>query len=121
MVYCETWAWEDQTFKKQVPANTNFRHFANMIWDSKEVVAEAPWYGLEQEYTLIARATKFTNHPLGWPSNGYPGGEGSYYCSTGASVHHGRFISDKHYQACVYAGVKIAGTNAENMPGQLEY
>lgn len=26
-----------------------------------------------------------------------------------------------HYQACLYAGIKISGTNAEVMPGQWEY
>mmetsp|Transcript_15660 Transcript_15660/g.21225 ORF Transcript_15660/g.21225 Transcript_15660/m.21225 type:complete len:125 (-) Transcript_15660:875-1249(-) len=28
MVMCETWKWEDNTYQKQIPANTNFRHFA---------------------------------------------------------------------------------------------
>lgn len=26
-----------------------------------------------------------------------------------------------HYKACLFAGVKISGTNAEVMPGQWEY
>lgn len=33
----------------------------------------------------------------------------------------GRAIADAHYKACLYAGVKISGTNVEVMPGQLEY
>lgn len=28
---------------------------------------------------------------------------------------------DAHYKACLYAGIKISGTNAEVMPGQWEY
>ena len=28
---------------------------------------------------------------------------------------------EAHYKACIYAGVKIAGSNAEVMPGQWEY
>merc|ERR1719252_415104 len=28
---------------------------------------------------------------------------------------------DDHYKACLYAGITIAGTNAEVMPGQWEY
>ena len=28
---------------------------------------------------------------------------------------------DAHYKACLYAGVKISGTNAEVMPGQWEF
>jgi glutamine synthetase len=30
-------------------------------------------------------------------------------------------MMDAHYKACLYAGVKISGTNAEVMPGQWEY
>ena len=28
LVLTETWKWEDTTYKKLVPGNTNFRHFA---------------------------------------------------------------------------------------------
>ena len=28
---------------------------------------------------------------------------------------------EAHYKACIYAGVKICGSNAEVMPGQWEY
>lgn len=121
MVVCEGWCWEDTTYKKLVPANTNFRHYANKIWDSEEVAAEKTWYGIEQEYTLLGASTKFTCHPLGWPSNGYPGPQGPYYCSAGGNTTYGRIIADMHYKACLFAGVKIAGTNAEVMPGQWEY
>ena len=65
--------------------------------------------------------TKFTTWPLGWPHNGYPGPQGPYYCSVGASQCFGRIIADAHYRACLYAGIKLSGTNAEVMPGQWEY
>jgi glutamine synthetase len=52
---------------------------------------------------------------------GYPGPQGPYYCSAGATTSFGRPISDAHYRACLYAGIKIAGTNSEVMPGQWEY
>jgi len=29
LVLCETYMWEDTTYKKLIPANTNFRHYAN--------------------------------------------------------------------------------------------
>ncbi|KAF5529025.1 glutamine synthetase [Fusarium phyllophilum] len=32
-----------------------------------------------------------------------------------------RDIVEAHYKACLYAGVKISGTNAEVMPAQWEY
>ena len=55
----------------------------------------------------------------GWPTNGFPAPQGSYYCSVGANLAIGRAIMEGHYRACLYAGVKIAGTNAEVMPGQV--
>ena len=30
-------------------------------------------------------------------------------------------VMEAHYKACIYAGVKICGSNAEVMPGQWEY
>ncbi len=33
----------------------------------------------------------------------------------------GRALVEAHYRACLYAGVKIAGINAEVMPGQWEF
>lgn len=32
---------------------------------------------------------------------------------------YGRDIVESHYKACLYAGVKICGTNAEVMPSQV--
>lgn len=83
--------------------------------------AEEPWYGIEQEYTLLAQKNNFTMKPYGWPGSGYPGSQGPYYCSVGGNVCFGRPIADAHYKACLYAGIKISGTNAETMPGQWEY
>jgi len=119
LVLCETFNWEDSNCKVLVPSNTNFRHFANKIWN--KCLEEEPWYGIEQEYTLIGTKNKFTTHPLGWPANGYPGAQGPYYCSVGANVCFGRVIAECHYKACLYAGINISGTNAEVMPGQWEY
>lgn len=79
---------------------------------------EAPWYGIEQEYTLF-EADGVT--PLGWPRGGYPRAQGPYYCSAGAGVSFGREIAEAHYRACLYAGIRISGINAEVMPGQWEY
>ncbi|XP_061118792.1 glutamine synthetase-like [Conger conger] len=46
---------------------------------------------------------------------------GPYFCGVGAGRSFGRDIVDSHYKACVYAGVKIFGTNAESMPSQWEF
>jgi len=101
------------------PANTNFRAFAKQIFDAK--LDEKPWFGIEQEYTLLSKKNRFSTHPFGWPEQGYPGTQGPYYCSVGANVAFGRALADAHYKCCLYAGVKISGTNAEVMPGQWEY
>lgn len=44
---------------------------------------------------------------------------GPYYCGVGANKVYGRHIVEAHYRACLYAGVNIAGTNAEVMPAQV--
>ncbi len=57
----------------------------------------------------------------GWPTCGYPGPQGPYYCSVGSGSAIGRDIVEAHLKACIYAGLEISGTNAEVMPAQWEY
>ena len=119
LVLCETFTWEDTTYKKLIPANSNFRHYAVKIFDALK--EEKPWFGIEQEYTLLESNSKFAVRPFGWPKSGYPGNQGPYYCSVGGNVAFGRSVADQHYKCCLYAGINISGTNAEVMPGQWEY
>lgn len=119
LVLTETFSWEDTTYKKLVPSNSNFRHFAKGIWDKN--AAEKPWYGIEQEYTFLEDKSRFAIKPYGWPQNGFPGNQGPYYCSVGGNVCFGRTVSDAFYKCCLYSGIKISGTNAEVMPGQWEF
>ncbi|GMN46563.1 hypothetical protein TIFTF001_015747 [Ficus carica] len=100
------------------PIPTNKRHRAAEIFSNKKVSDEVPWFGIEQEYTLLQPNVKW---PLGWPVGAYPGPQGPYYCGAGADKSFGRDISDAHYKACLYAGINISGTNGEVMPGQWEY
>ena len=74
------------------------------------------WFGIEQEYTFFDG-----NAPLGWPEGGFPAPQGDYYCAVGSDVIFGRDIVEEHMDACIEAGLHIAGINAEVMPGQWEF
>ncbi|KIZ04228.1 glutamine synthetase [Monoraphidium neglectum] len=106
----------DGTVTDIVPIPTNTRAAAAAVME--KAAAEEPWFGIEQEYTLLNALTKW---PLGWPDNGYPAPQGPYYCSAGAGCAIGRDIADVHYKMCLFAGVNISGVNAEVMPAQWEY
>lgn len=95
-------------------------HLSNMrarLRDIAQAYREhEPWFGIEQEYTF------FDGHrPLGWPADGFPAPQGDYYCGVGTEHIFGREIVEEHLQACLDAGVRISGINAEVMPGQWEF
>ena len=110
MVLCDTYRPDGS------PLQNNHRQWAKSLFD--QALDEEPWYGLEQEYFLM---DPNTNKPLGFPQNGFPNEQGQYYCSAGAQNAFGRQVAEEHLEACVYAGIKISGINAEVAPGQWEF
>jgi glutamine synthetase len=76
------------------------------------------WFGFEQEYVIQDPETK---KPIGFPSAGYPGPQGPYYCSVGAGKAVGREIVEEHLEQCIEAGLNIEGINAEVLMGQWEF
>jgi len=110
-------AWDDK------PAIGNTRAaFAELI--EKYGQKHDPWYGIEQEYTLMkaGKVGEKSTIPYGFNEDGSdPAPQGPYYCGAGTSKAIGRPIADEHLAKCLEAGVKIAGINAEVMPGQWEY
>ena len=111
LVLCETLLTSDMS-----PHPTNTR--AAAVEAMEKYGDQEPWFGLEQEYTLL---DPITGWPAGFPSGGFPAPQGPYYCGVGAVKIHGRDLIEEHTTACIEAGLAISGTNAEVMRGQWEF
>ena len=102
------------------PHESNTR--SALVQTYEEHSSQQPWFGLEQEYTLVDRY----NQPIGFEyalldEDHEPVPQGPYYCAAGAGRAIGREIVEEHLDACIKAGIRITGINAEVMPGQWEF
>ena len=113
LVLCEVWNVNNH------PHETNTRHRLDLTLQYLDDDTIDEWVGFEQEYTLFHKETdKYFSVPYGWPQDGSkPPPQGDYYCGRNA----GEEIVTEHTNACIEAGISIAGTNAEVMLGQWEY
>merc|ERR1712003_495284 len=103
-------------------AKGNYRAKAAELMEKYE--AMDPWFGIEQEYTLMqaAKVGEASTTPRGFnPDGSEPAPQGPYYCGAGCGKGIGRAVAEEHYALCLYAGIKVAGMNAEVMPGQWEF
>lgn len=96
------------------PHESNTRALLRPV--AERFAAQAPIFGIEQEYTFFDGS-----RPLGFPVNGFPAAQGGYYCGVGSDEIFGRDIVEKHLDHCLAAGLSISGINAEVMPGQWEF
>lgn len=105
LVFCEVFKYNRK------PAETNLRHTCKRIMDM--LSSQHPWSGMETEYILM----ETDGNSFGCLSNGFPGPPDPYYCGGRVDQACGGDV-EAHNRACLYAGVKITGTNAEVMPAQ---
>jgi glutamine synthetase len=75
------------------PAVGNNRFTYVATFASENVSNEKPWFGIEQEYTLMGNdrlGQTHHNRPFAWTLHKKIGRQGPYYCSTGSSKAIGR-------------------------------
>ena len=104
------------------PHATNHRHRCMEIMAAAE--KEEPLFGIEQEYVITQLGMDREIAPYRWytPAMPYPKAkQGPFYCSVGGTRAFGREIVEDHLRACLAAGIKLCGVNAEVMPSQWEF
>lgn len=108
LVMCEVFSADGK------PHATNTRATLREVADKHR--GQEAWFGIEQEYTMMK-----DGWPAGFPAQGFTAPQGPFYCGVGTKNITGREIVEEHMEACLQAGLKLSGINAEVMPGQWEF
>ena len=117
LVLCDTYKRENDAL---IPTESNYRAAAKKIFDKTEHYM--PWFGLEQEYFMMApNGTSTSSRPVFFERDLKVEPQGQYYCGVGNQHMLHRQLAEKHYLYCLYAGLQISGINAEVAPNQWEY
>jgi glutamine synthetase len=132
LVLCNTYTMDG------CPHIANNRHECMLVCEKSK--DQDPWFGMEQEYILYELTDQGVK-PYGWqsadrPSAKFPNQEhpkvlssavcneilpsAPSYCGVGGDRAFGRKIVEKHFQYCLYAGIKVCGINGEVTPSQWE-
>jgi glutamine synthetase len=109
LVMCEVYTADG------TPHSTNQRARLAKLFEEHNPT-HAPLVGFEQEFCLFKGG-----RPLGWPEKGYPPAQGPFYCGVGSDEVAGRSLCEAHLDACLEAGIFLAGFNFEVMLGQAEF
>ena len=97
-VICDTY------YANGEPTKSNTR--VDAVNKFEKCLSLEPWFGLEQEYFFVDQSCEQYNIP--------------HYCGNSAGIKN-RHIVETHLRACITAGVRISGINAEVANGQWEF
>lgn len=101
---------------------SNTRAKARLVFSRPLVDKHKPWYGLEQEYVVLAADGRT---PIAWHvgerDGCVPQRQEMHYCGTKDVTHIGRQLAETHLHLCLRAGIRVSGLNAEVLPGQWEF
>lgn len=106
LVMCDTYIYDGDNLRAH---QSNQRAKAASVFKYTDYYQ--PWFGIEQEYYILKNGKAIVNGDLTKPSP-------HTYCGVGIS---GRKLAEQHLRACLQAGLKVSGINAEVGPGQWEY
>jgi len=145
IVLCDTWLVDKQESKLKdtllyISHPDNSRARASLIFDTKEIQQEKPWFGLEQEFFFTkkqivpgqkcnALTALSYETPLGmktldgkeWVSTSGKE-QGDFYCGVGPNNVYGREAAEYIFNCLAFARhIKCTGYNWEVAPGQCEF